>query len=103
MNLLCFCGHCRCDPCIELGLELSDLSKKHAGQLAVIGINNEGMVGRHPEMYDLEQVKEFMEKKQEKFCYSLYVDNTEEYIRDSKPSCFHFFWNFFFFTLLSRF
>ncbi|KAG0060521.1 hypothetical protein BGZ89_012202 [Linnemannia elongata] len=72
-----------CCPCIDLGLELSDLSEKHAGQVAVIGINNEGMLGRHPAMMGLEGVKEFIETKKEHFRYSTYVDNANEYVRDS--------------------
>ncbi|GJJ71739.1 hypothetical protein EMPS_04096 [Entomortierella parvispora] len=71
-----------CGPCISLGLELSDLSEKLTGQVAIIGINNEGMLGRHPLMMGLKGVKEFINTKKENFRYSLYVDNVDEYIRD---------------------
>ncbi|GJJ76169.1 hypothetical protein EMPS_08528 [Entomortierella parvispora] len=71
-----------CGPCVELGLELSDISEKHVGKVAIIGINNEGMLGRHPAMYGLEGVKEFMAKKKEHFRYSNYVDNVDEHARD---------------------
>lgn len=78
---------------MDLAPHLSDLSEKHAGQVAIIGINNEGMLGRHPAMIDIEGVKKFIETKKENFCYSTYIDNVDEHARDRKlhiSCCFLF-------------
>ncbi|KAG0044318.1 hypothetical protein BGZ83_010443 [Gryganskiella cystojenkinii] len=73
-----------CGPCVDLALHLSDISEKYAGQVAVIGIGNEAMLGkRYPGMLELEGITKFIESKKENFRYSSYVDNADEHARDA--------------------
>ncbi|KAF7720681.1 hypothetical protein EC973_006538 [Apophysomyces ossiformis] len=70
-----------CKPCMKFAPELSELAEKHAGCVAVIGVNNESIFG-HTGVRDLERVKKFLEEKKETFRYSSYVDN-DNYAREN--------------------
>lgn len=72
---------------MKFALELSELAEKHAGRVAVIGVNNDSMFG-HTAERGLDGVKEFLEERKENFRYSCYVDNTNHYARDSKLRSF---------------
>ncbi|GJJ72482.1 hypothetical protein EMPS_04840 [Entomortierella parvispora] len=70
-----------CGPCIALAPELSDLSEKHAGRVAVIGINNDASARNGKD--DVEKVQAFLEEHKEKFRYIQYVDNAENLAKTS--------------------
>ena len=57
---------------MKAGPELSRLAEKHAGQVAVVGVNNESMFA--PQELDVEKVKAFLEKHTEAFRYMIYID-----------------------------
>lgn len=67
---------------MRAGPELSELAEKHAGKVAIIGINNESMF--QAKDHDVEKVKEFLENKKEDFRYTGYIDTPEGHARDSK-------------------
>ncbi|KAF8977459.1 hypothetical protein BGZ46_007376 [Entomortierella lignicola] len=70
-----------CGPCVNAGPELSELSEKYAGQVAIIGINNDNMFGEHKNTVD--DVKAFLDGKKESFRYTGYVDTPENHVRES--------------------
>ncbi|KAG0244499.1 hypothetical protein BG011_002970 [Mortierella polycephala] len=78
---------CRCDPCVQAGPEVSQLSEEYRGRVAIIGINNESIFGvtKPP---NLELLKTFLDEHQGEFRYTLMVDNAEGFAKDVvyKPS-----------------
>ncbi|KAF8949296.1 hypothetical protein BGZ47_006833 [Haplosporangium gracile] len=69
-----------CAPCIEAAPELSKLAEKHAGQVAVVGVNDEAMF--EDKEYDVQKLKEFLEEKKDDFRYTSYID-THNHARDN--------------------
>src|SRR5690349_1673840 len=66
-----FLSH-RCGPCVRAGPELSELSEKYAGRVAIVGVNNESMF--RPRDEDLSVVTSFLEEHKKDFRYTIYVD-----------------------------
>ncbi|KAG0216531.1 hypothetical protein BGX28_000045 [Mortierella sp. GBA30] len=64
-----------CGPCVEAGPELSALAEKYAGQVAIVGINNEGMSKKAE--HDIEKIKTFLEDKEDTFRYTIVIDNND--------------------------
>lgn len=62
--------------------ELSDLSEKYAGRVAIVGVNNESMF--RPKDEDISVVTTFLEEHKKDFRYTIYVDNKEGHARESK-------------------
>ncbi|KAF9089133.1 hypothetical protein BGX23_006901 [Mortierella sp. AD031] len=71
-----------CGPCLEAAPKLSALAEKHAGVVAVIGVNNDGVFQTKP--HDVEHVKKFLanEKVKDKFRYTVAVD-LQNHVRDN--------------------
>ncbi|KAG9067974.1 hypothetical protein KI688_011565 [Linnemannia hyalina] len=69
-----------CGPCIEAAPELSNLAEKHAGQVAVVGVNNEGIF--EDKEHDVEKLEGFLEEKKNAFRYTCFIDN-QNHARDS--------------------
>ncbi|KAF8922746.1 hypothetical protein BGZ58_003837 [Dissophora ornata] len=69
-----------CGPCVRAGPELSELSEKYRGHVAVIGVNNER--GEEHEV-EKEKVKAFLEEKKEDFRYTGYIDTPEGHATES--------------------
>ncbi|GJJ71618.1 hypothetical protein EMPS_03968 [Entomortierella parvispora] len=74
-----------CGPCIEHAAELSELSDRHMGRVAVIGINNDKLtvdIDKHgPGKHDVERVRAFVEERKNIFRYMSYIDNDENLAR----------------------
>ncbi|KAG0216530.1 hypothetical protein BGX28_000044 [Mortierella sp. GBA30] len=70
-----------CGPCVRAGPELSELSEKHVGHVAVIGVNNESMFKEKENSVD--KVKTFLKENEEGFRYTTYVDTAEGHARES--------------------
>ncbi|KAF9901592.1 hypothetical protein EC991_005987 [Linnemannia zychae] len=69
-----------CAPCIKAGPELSALAEKHAGHVAVVGVNNETMFDEKEQ--DLEKLKAFLDDNKEAFRYPVMID-MDNHARDS--------------------
>ncbi|GJJ76178.1 hypothetical protein EMPS_08537 [Entomortierella parvispora] len=69
-----------CKPCVQLATELSEISEKQAGRVAVIGVNNEDIFGMGAKR-SVDEVKEFLQSSAD-FRYSLYID-VDHYARDN--------------------
>lgn len=67
---------------MRAGPELSELSEKYAGRVAIVGVNNESMF--RPRDEDLSVVTSFLEEHKKDFRYTIYVDNEEGHARESK-------------------
>ncbi|KAF9175936.1 hypothetical protein BGX21_008346 [Mortierella sp. AD011] len=70
-----------CPPCVKAGPELSELAEKHAGQVAIVGVNNDSMFTEKE--HDVEKLKTFLEEKKQGFRYTVYIDTPEGHARDS--------------------
>ncbi|KAF9361568.1 hypothetical protein BGX26_001573 [Mortierella sp. AD094] len=70
-----------CGPCVVAGPELSELAEKHAGLVAIIGVNNESMFSEKE--HNVEKVKTFLEENKEGFRYTVYVDTPEGHAKES--------------------
>ncbi|KAG0045668.1 hypothetical protein BGZ83_009099 [Gryganskiella cystojenkinii] len=75
-----------CGPCVQSAPELSELAEKHAGTVAILGINNEQIFRAHEN--GIAEVKTFLEKNKKTFRYTVYADTAEHHVRDAiyKPS-----------------
>ncbi|KAF9117076.1 hypothetical protein BGX27_005626 [Mortierella sp. AM989] len=69
-----------CGPCVKAAPEMSEIAEKHGGSVAIIGVNNEDMFGRHE--YKFEEVKTFLEENKKDFRYTIYVDTPEGHARE---------------------
>ncbi|KAF9575612.1 hypothetical protein EC968_002548 [Mortierella alpina] len=70
-----------CPPCVSAGPELSELSEKYRGRVAIVGVNNESMF--RPKKHSVAEVKSFLAKNKDGFRYTVYVDTPEGHARDS--------------------
>ncbi|KAG0316604.1 hypothetical protein BGZ97_006611 [Linnemannia gamsii] len=70
-----------CGPCVRAGPELSDLSEKYAGRVAIVGVNNQSMF--RPRDDDISVVTTFLEEHKKDFRYTIYVDNEEGHARET--------------------
>ncbi|KAF8926116.1 hypothetical protein EDD21DRAFT_405366 [Dissophora ornata] len=70
-----------CGPCIADSPKVSDLAVKHAGHVAIIGINNESIFFKRP--HDVEKIIEFLEKRKDNFRYTIYVDTPEGHAKEA--------------------
>ncbi|KAG9324227.1 hypothetical protein KVV02_002174 [Mortierella alpina] len=70
-----------CGPCVEESSKFSDLAEKHAGRVAIVGINNESVFFKQE--YDLEKVKTFIAKRSHDFRYTIYVDSPENQAKEA--------------------
>ncbi|KAF9579864.1 hypothetical protein BGW38_003704 [Lunasporangiospora selenospora] len=59
-------------PLLHAGPELSDLAEKHAGKVAIVGINNDSIFVDKGDT--LGHVKQFLEDNKSDFRYTVYVD-----------------------------
>ena len=64
------------------GPELSELSEKHAGRVAIVGVNNESMFLKKE--HDVGEVKSFLNGNKEGFRYTVYVDTPEGHAKECK-------------------
>lgn len=70
-----------CDPCVQVGPELSDMAEEFAGRMAFIGINNESIFGDTKEP-DLGLLQRFLEENGDDFRHTTYVDNADGYAKE---------------------
>ncbi|KAF9962127.1 hypothetical protein BGZ72_010047 [Mortierella alpina] len=70
-----------CYPCVLAGPELSELSEKHAGRVAIVGVNNESMFSKKE--HDVGAVKSFLNDNKEGFRYTVYIDTPEGHAKES--------------------
>ncbi|KAF9964578.1 hypothetical protein BGZ70_006250 [Mortierella alpina] len=70
-----------CYPCVLAGPELSELSEKYAGRVAIVGVNNESMFVQKD--HDVAELKSFLTTNKDGFRYTVYIDTPEGYARDS--------------------
>ncbi|KAF9272907.1 alpha 1,2-mannosyltransferase 2.4.1 [Mortierella alpina] len=70
-----------CYPCVLAGPELSELSEKHAGRVAIVGVNNESMFRERE--HNAAEVKSFLTENKDGFRYTVYVDTPEGHARES--------------------
>jgi thiol-disulfide isomerase/thioredoxin len=78
----------RCEPCLKAAPDLSEIAEKHAGKVAVVGVNNEAMF--EDKEQNVEQLKEFLAENKAAFRYTNVIDK-ENHARESKFSLFSFF------------
>ncbi|KAF9095420.1 hypothetical protein BGX27_001287 [Mortierella sp. AM989] len=70
-----------CGPCVEDSPKVSDLAEKHAGRVAVVGINNEGIFSKRD--HNVEKIKTFLEGHKDDFRYTIYVDTPEGHAKQA--------------------
>ncbi|KAG0300313.1 hypothetical protein BGZ98_009274 [Dissophora globulifera] len=70
-----------CPPCVRDGPELSELSEKYAGRVAIVGINNESIFAEQE--HDVAKVQTFLETNKAGFRYTIYVDTPDGHARES--------------------
>ena len=76
----------RCNSCLEIASELSDIFEKYSGRIAVLGVINDDIHDRQKE-HSVEKTRTFLETNNEGIRYSSYTDTADHLARDCKYLC----------------